>query len=319
MNISLVAENREDNATVLTPFGINQIVDGTDCSVLVEENAGVAIDESDETYRTAGAVVVNRATAYGKADMIIRRSAPTKEELMLLQQGSICMAMIHPHGCPETVKAFEETRTTGLALDRILDTRGERAVYLPDITAENGMKQGYTLIDKDPAECRIAILGYGNLGQAAIAYASRQNSDVTVLNRKHLNNVRAHLEGIDIVVNAIRWPHEKRGKEFPVSREDIRAMRDGSVLVDLIVNPAGMSPIETCRPTSIHDLHYVEEGVIHTCCWGWPGLSPRKTSRNYSLLIPSRVIELVEKGALNVSPGLRNAFVNEKDLNEGLK
>ncbi len=176
---------------------------------------------------------------------------------------------------------------------------------------------GYQLSNKKPEECLVKLLGYGNLARGAMTYAARMGSDVIVLNKKHMREIEKHLPGTDILVNCINWPLEKRGKEFVITREQVRNfMRPESVIVDLVVNPLGHSPIETCRPTYLDNNYYQEEMVWHTCCWGWPNYTPERASELYSKLIIPHLIEIVTKGPLNVNENIKRAYVNPKALDK---
>lgn len=318
MRIGLVAENRPDDRVVaLRPKEISKLV-GAGLDVVVEMSAGAGVGFSDELYKQAGATIVSREDAY-MADIVVRESEISREELELMKPGSISVSMLHHDGVPQRRADLEETGVVGIALDYITNTLGQRAVYLWELTAENGMKQGYELLDKKPEDAVVKLLGYGHLARGAMTYAADQVSDVIVLNRKHMKNIEDHLPGTDILVNCVNWPLKKRGKELLITRDQVKKyMRDGSVIVDLIVNPPGDSPIETCKPTYLGNNFYKEEGVWHTCCWGWPNYTPEKASELYSKLISPHIIDIATKGPLNVSENIKNAYVNINALDKRL-
>jgi len=317
LKVSLVAENRADDGVVaLTPSEIKRLIKETNAKVFVETNAGIGSGFSDSEYKSVGAKIVDRKTAY-KSDIIVRENEISRSELETMIPGLISISMLHHDGVPQRRIDLEETGVVGIALNFITNDFGGRAVYLWELTAENGMKEGYKLIDKNPNDCNVKLLGYGNLARGAMTYAAREGSDVTVLNKRHMKELEKHLPGTDILVNCVKWPLDKRGKELIITRDMVKTyMREGSVIVDLIVNPKGDSPIETCRPTYLDNLSYEEEGVWHTCCWGWPNYTPKVASTLYSKLIVPHVIELVNKGPLNVNQHIKNAYVNLEALNE---
>ena len=110
-----------------------------------------------------------------------------------------------------------------------------------------------------------------------------------------------YIPGTDILVNAINWPHELRGKELIITKKMLKLFKKGAVICDLISNPEGQSPIETMRPTSLEDISYKIDGIIHTSCWGWPGLDPVNITKRYSLQISPIAIKIANKG-LNKLP-----------------
>jgi len=310
MVIGLVAENvAGDSVTLLSPDAVKEVIDRTGLEFLVESGVGRVSGFDDEDYARAGGRVVRKEEAY-RAEVIVRRSAPSKEELALMDDGSLVVSMLHPDGCPEKVRNYEDAGVGGIALDMLLDDRGRRSVYLADITAQNGLDYGYSLLGSDPADVSVVIMGYGNLGKEAVEHASRKRSDVRVLNKRHFQDISSHIGDVDMLVNAINWPFHLRGKERIMTREDLRYMKPGSVLVDLVVNPPGMSPIETSTPTYQDNLHYTTDGIVHACCWGWPGLTPERTCLAYSKIMPGIITDFVNGGLEGRPANTTRAYVN---------
>ena len=61
-----------------------------------------------------------------------------------------------------------------------------------------------------------------------------------------------------------------------VTREMIRKMKPGSVMVDVSIDQGGS--FETSRPTSHAEPTYIEEGVIHYCVTNMPGAVPNTST-----------------------------------------
>src|SRR4029078_458710 len=73
-----------------------------------------------------------------------------------------------------------------------------------------------------------------------------------------------------------------------VTRDMIKSMRPGSVVVDIAIDQGGC--FETSRPTTHSDPVYVEEGVIHYCVANIPGAVARtSTLAPTSATLPSLV------------------------------
>ena len=62
-----------------------------------------------------------------------------------------------------------------------------------------------------------------------------------------------------------------------VSRDMLRCMRPGSVLVDIAIDQGGCA--ETSRPTNHHDPVFVEEGVTHYCVANMPAAYSRTATQ----------------------------------------
>jgi alanine dehydrogenase len=61
-----------------------------------------------------------------------------------------------------------------------------------------------------------------------------------------------------------------------VTREMLKTMKRGSVLVDIAIDQGGC--FETSRPTTHADPVFVEEGVIHYCVANMPGAVARTSA-----------------------------------------
>jgi len=79
----------------------------------------------------------------------------------------------------------------------------------------------------------------------------------------------------DLLIGAVLVP----GAEAPelVTREMLRVMRNGTVVVDIAVDQGGC--IETTRPTTHQDPIFTEEGVIHYCVANMPGAYARTSTQ----------------------------------------
>jgi alanine dehydrogenase len=71
-------------------------------------------------------------------------------------------------------------------------------------------------------------------------------------------------------VTGARAPHV-------VTREMLKGMEPGSVLVDIAIDQGGC--FETSRPTNWKEPTYVEEGVTHFCVTNMPGAVPQTSSQ----------------------------------------
>jgi alanine dehydrogenase len=76
------------------------------------------------------------------------------------------------------------------------------------------------------------------------------------------------------VIGAVLIPGAKAPRL--VSRTDLVAMKNGSVIVDVAIDQGGC--IETSRPTTHKDPTYVVEGVVHYCVTNMPGAVGRTST-----------------------------------------
>ena len=139
------------------------------------------------------------------------------------------------------------------------------------------------------------VCGCGTVGKAAVEVLTGLGCSVTVsdisigllrdIQQKYngkINtimsnkaNLSAILPSTDLVINSVRWP--KDAKEFMITRDMVRSMHRGSVIVD-ISNDYGC--IETFHETTHDDPTYIEEGVVHYCVNNIPGAIAGSTSKS---------------------------------------
>src|ERR1700730_4154906 len=79
----------------------------------------------------------------------------------------------------------------------------------------------------------------------------------------------------DLLIGAVLVP----GTRAPrlITREMLRMMMPGSVLVDIAIDQGGCA--ETSRPTTHHDPVFVEESVTHYCVANIPGTHERNAAQ----------------------------------------
>ena len=96
---------------------------------------------------------------------------------------------------------------------------------------------------------------------------------VTTMLSNHHNVMRA-VAFADVLIGAVQTP----GRRSPVivTKEMVRSMRAGSVIIDFAISTGGC--IETSRPTTLRDPIYVAEEIIHCCIPNFPALVARTGS-----------------------------------------
>jgi alanine dehydrogenase len=177
----------------------------------------------------------------------------------------------------------------------------------------------------------VTIIRGGIVGTNAAVVAIGMQADVTVLDRDlgRLRDLEMLLDGrvrliyamhlaiaeqvarADLVIGAVLRP----GACAPhvVTREMIRAMTPGSVVVDVAVDQGGC--IETTRPTTHADPVYTVAGVVHYCVANMPAAVPVSATPALCNATLPHVVLLADHGlvgALREDPGLRHG-VNIRD------
>ncbi len=296
MKIGIAAENRSrEKRVIIQPPEINSLASSHE--VIIEKGAGVGIDIQDKAFIEVGCKIGSRREVYD-CDLVVRIKEPSFEEIEMMQPGSIIMSMMHIRCRPKLEEALRKQKLITIPLENLKDLSGRRRVEAVDDSGRIGMEYGFKLWGKDPATCNVKIMGYGKVAMGAIRCAARKFSKITILNRKDFLEMDKHIPGTDILVDGINRPYQRGvAKELPfVTSEMLKLFKPGSVIVDLVSNPENHAPVETMRPTTLDDLHYMVDGIYHTSCWGWPGLEPKKIAKRYRLQLRSILEDMAGNG-----------------------
>ncbi len=294
----------------LTPDGASRLV-AEGHRVLVQRGGGVASGHSDTSYETAGAVIVEDAeSVFSAADLVLKVKEPMAREYPLFRPGLLLFTYLHLAAVPELAAAPRERRVSSIAYETVRGADGSLPLLRPmsQVAGRLSVQAGAHHMERRQggrgvlmsgvpgvAPARVMVLGSGVVGTNAASVALGMGASVRVLARdidrlRYLEevlhgrletavstpeSVAASVREADLVIGAVLVPGARAPKL--VTREMVRAMQPGSVIVDVAVDQGGCT--ETTRPTTQSDPAYVEEGVIHYCVTNMPGAVPRTSTR----------------------------------------
>lgn len=292
----------------MTPAGVHALTqDGH--QVLVESGAGIGSGFPDQEYIDAGATMLaDIDELWQRAEMICKVKEPQPVEVARARPGQIVFTYFHFAADEELTKGMiasgahcfaYETLEVGRTLPlltpmsevagRMSVQEGAKALQAPE--GGRGVLLG-GLPGVSPAQ--VLVLGGGVVGTQAAYMAAGLGARVTIMDldlerMRYLEDVmpdnvttlysspqaiREQLPHTDLLIGAVLIPGARAPKL--VTREDLKLMPQGSVLVDVAVDQGGC--IETCKPTTHENPTYEIEGVIHYCVANMPGAVPRTST-----------------------------------------
>jgi alanine dehydrogenase len=293
----------------LTPGAVREYVNAGN-SVFVDKDAGAGIGASDETYRRAGAVIVDTAAeVFATADMIVKVKEPQSCEWSQLREGQILFTYLHLAPDPQQAKGLLASGCTAIAYETVTDAYGGLPLLAPmseiagrlSIEAAGAALKRFAggrglLIGGVPGvkPARIVVIGGGVVGTHAARMAVGLGAEVTILDRSlpRLRTLEELFDGrvrtrfstievieeevfaADVVIGAVLVPGASAPKL--VSREMLMSMQRGAVLVDVAIDQGCC--FETSHPTTHADPTYEVDGVIHYCVANMPGAVPLTSS-----------------------------------------
>ena len=314
--------------------------------VLVEQNAGTGAGYPDSDYARAGAKMVDDHRAiFQQADLIVKVKEPLPAEYPLLRPGQILFTYLHLAADRALTEALMKAGVTGLAYETIEVNR--RLPLLEPMSEIAGRMSilvgGYFLAKHNGGSGvllggvpgvlpgKVVVLGGGTSGINAARMAQGLGADVTILEvdleRMRFLDITLHtahtlysneahllelLPAVDLLVGAVLVPGARAPKL--ISRDMLRRMRPGSVLVDIAIDQGGCA--ETSHPTTHHDPVFVEEGVSHYCVANMPGAYAR-TATQALTNVTYRYIELLADNGLAEACQLQPALLGGINVLQG--
>ncbi len=298
----------QENRVALTPPGVRQLA-RRGLKVIVEHNAGAGADYTDEEFKSAGAEIAQTAAeVFERSDLIVKVKEPQASEIAMLREGQTLFTYLHLAADKALTEDLVKTGVTGIAyetvkighrlplLEPMSEVAGRMAVQVGCYFLAKHEGGRGTLLGGVPGVLpgRVMIIGGGTAGVNAAKMATGIGAETTILEvssermtwldtampmARTLYSSEAalleHLPRTDLLIGAVLVP----GAKAPslVSRDMLRSMNNGTVVVDIAVDQGGC--IETTRPTTHENPIFVEEGVTHYCVANMPGAYARTSTQ----------------------------------------
>lgn len=311
MIIGLPKEIKNNEFRVgLTPGAVGAYVNAGN-RVYVEKGAGLGAGFEDAEYIASGAEILDTAKeVWDIAEMIVKVKEPLESEYRYFRKDLLIFTYFHLAADAALTKALLESGVTAMAYETITDAGGSLpCLYcMSEIAGRMATLEGAKYLEKTYGgrgvmlgavpgceKAEVIILGGGNAGINACRMAVGLGARVTVLDIKHdrlcyldeifgsqittlyssRDNILKSLAKADLVIGCVLLA---AGREAPklVKREDLKVMKKGAVLVDIVVDQGGC--FETTHPTTHADPVYEVDGVMHYCVANIPGSVPRTST-----------------------------------------
>src|SRR3990167_132657 len=328
----------EEYRVGLTPFSVHELISHGH-TVIVEHNAGAGIGFMDEHYREVGGLIAESAKeVWAKAEMIIKVKEPQEAEFHYLHENLVLFTYLHLAPDLKQADALLKSKCVAIAYETVTDNSGGLPLLSPmsQVAGRLSIQVGAASLEKSRGGSgillggvpgvypgKVTVIGGGVVGTNAVRMAMGKEAQVTVLDKSlsrlqaldlqfggrlgtayaTLASIEEHVVSADLVIGAVLVP----GKAAPklVTRAMIKAMRPGSVVVDVAIDQGGC--FETSRVTTHKEPTYLVDKVVHYCVGNMPGAVPRTSTLALNNATLPFVIALANKGyrrALSEDPHL---------------
>ncbi len=311
--------------------------------VFVQTSAGLGLGASDGDYVRAGAKMLDRAEeVFAAAEMIVKVKEPQAVECAMLRPHHTLFTYLHLAADKPQAEALIKSGATCIAYETVTNAAGRLPLLQPmsQVAGRMSINVGaYALMKTQRGRglllggvpgvppANVVILGGGVAGVHAAEMANGARANVTVFDRSmsRLEELDVQFAGAvdtiyatqaaidravieaDLVIGAVLIPGASAPKL--VTREHLRKMRPGAVLVDISIDQGGC--FETSRPTTHDDPIYEVDGILHYCVANMPGAVPRTSTYALNNVTLPFALDLANKGA-------KAALKADKHLAEGL-
>jgi alanine dehydrogenase len=311
--------------------------------VVIESGAGAAIGFDDRAYEVAGAgILAHAADVFAVAELIVKVKEPQPEEIFALREDQLLFTYLHLAADPAQTDGLMRSGVIAIAYETVTDNRGGLPLLAPmsEVAGRMAIQVGAHCLEKQQGgtgillggvpgvpSAKVVILGGGVAGTNAARMAMGVEAYVTVIDKSlprlyeldmqfgaqmhtlfsTVENIENAVASADLVVGAVLVPGAAAPKL--VSRELVRRMRPGSVIVDIAIDQGGC--FETSRPTTHDAPTYVEEGVVHYCVTNMPGAVARTSAVALNNATLPFVVAIADKG-------WRRALSEDAHLRAGL-
>jgi alanine dehydrogenase len=326
----------------LTPPSVAELV-ASGHDVVVETGAGKGIDFEDADYVEAGASILPNADAvFDTAEMIVKVKEPQSIEIARLKPHHLLFTYLHLAADKPQAEGLMKSGATCIAYETVTARDGSLPLLKPmsEVAGRMSIQVGAHYLEKEQggrgvllggvpgvAPARVAILGGGVAGVNAAQMAVGMRADVTIYD---INNARlaeldmffsnqiktayaskaaiaAAVARAHLVIGAVLIPGAAAPKL--VTREMLKTMKRGSVLVDIAIDQGGC--FETSHPTTHDDPVFEVDGITHYCVANMPGAVARTSAfalNNATLPFVLKLAGMGAEAAMKADPHLANGL-----------
>ena len=311
----------------LTPDSV-KILTKKNHKVLIQCNGGFEAGFTNEDYKNAGAQIIDNAKEIFKdSDIIVKVKEPQMSEVKMIRENQIIYTYFHLAAAKELTEGLIKSKSICIAYETVTDDYGRLPLLAPmsAVAGRMSIQAGAHSLEKnqkgrglllggapgvEPAN--VVILGGGVVGENAAVIATGMKSKVYVVDKSkdRLNqlhemfgdkiiaaesdkiDLKKLVSECDLLIGGVLIP----GAEAPklVSKEMIKSMKRGSVVVDVAIDQGGC--IETSKPTTHANPTYIVDDVVHYCVANMPGGVPRTSTMALNKATLPLLIKIADQG-----------------------
>ena len=343
MKIGVPTEIKAQESRVgLTPISVQELTNHGH-EVIIQDNAGFGAGFENADYEKVGAKIASSAgDIFNDSDMIVKVKEPLSNEVSMLQENQILFTYLHLSAAPDLTKGLVNSKSICIAYETVTDEYKRLPLLAPmsAVAGRMSIQAGARSLEKplggrglliggapgvNPGS--VLILGGGVVGENAAIIAAGMQSKVFIVDKseERLNQLKSKfgesittllsneikleelVEDCDLLIGGVLIPGANAPKL--VSKEMIKKMKRGSVIVDVAIDQGGC--VETSKPTTHADPTYIVDDVVHYCVANMPGGVPMTSTLALNAATLPFVLKLAQEG-------YKNALASDANFLAGL-
>ncbi|KIL40369.1 alanine dehydrogenase [Gordoniibacillus kamchatkensis] len=328
MRIGIPKEiKNNENRVAITPAGIMAFVQAGH-EVVIESNAGLGSGFLNEEYAAAGAQIIDDAAAvWAAADMVMKVKEPLPAEYGYLREGLVLFTYLHLAAEPKLAQALVDKGVIAIAYETVEVNRSLPLLTpMSEVAGRMAAQIGAQFLEKPNGgkgillggvsgvrRGKVTVIGGGVVGTNAAKIAVGLGADVTIIDvsadrlrqledmfgagvqtlMSNPFNIAEAVAESDLVIGAVLIPGAKAPKL--VTEAMVKAMKPGSVIVDVAVDQGGI--FETVDRVTTHaEPTYAKHGVVHYAVANMPGAVPRTSTIALTNVTIPYALQIANKG-----------------------
>ena len=343
MKIGVPKEIKAQESRVgLTPVSVQELTNHGH-EVIIQDNAGFGAGFENADYEKVGAKIAPSAgDIFNDSDMIVKVKEPLSNEVSMLRENQILFTYLHLSAAPDLTKGLVNSKSICIAYETVTDEYKRLPLLAPmsAVAGRMSIQAGARSLEKplggrglliggapgvNPGS--VLILGGGVVGENAAIIAAGMQSKVFIVDKseERLNQLKSKfgesittllsneikleelVEDCDLLIGGVLIPGANAPKL--VSKEMIKKMKRGSVIVDVAIDQGGC--VETSKPTTHADPTYIVDDVVHYCVANMPGGVPMTSTLALNAATLPFVLKLAQEG-------YKNALASDANFLAGL-
>ena len=343
MKVGVPTEIKAQESRVgLTPASVQELVNYGH-EVIIQDNAGFNAGFENSDYEKTGAKIAPSAgDVFNDAEMIVKVKEPLNEEVSMLRENQILFTYLHLSAAPDLTKGLINSKSICIAYETVTDENNRLPLLAPmsAVAGRMSIQAGARSLEKplggrglllggapgvNPAT--VLILGGGVVGENAAIIATGMQANVFIVDKSEarLNELKSqfgenittllsdeikleeYVTQCDLLIGGVLIPGANAPKL--VSKEMIKEMKRGSVVVDVAIDQGGC--VETSKPTTHADPTYIIDDVVHYCVANMPGGVPMTSTLALNAATLPFVLQLAQRG-------YRDALTSDANFLAGL-